>query len=309
MIPRWTSQRSVSIPQSLWYSFRQMDSVKYAELVLTAIFALLLILKLAEMIKNIVWVFSVQDTFLSSLDEGVRGGSDEMIAKAFEDHGFPFFPGNIWLTRWIGKLHRGDRGKVLTKWLFRYPNLMGFCSASIVMVSQGESWKFQQGVMRLMSLLIFAGILVKASHLLIYRYKFGVLDNWLLSLSVPTMKKTVRRQISRRESLQNFIRIVLSSLGTFLVGYSAIYYCIAKGMIPGNYLTNVNFESPVSIQTLYFSAATLLTVGFGDIWPVGPVAQLAVTSEMLVSLLLLVIFVTAFSATVPTSDNERLKKR
>ncbi|MEK6405608.1 MAG: potassium channel family protein [Acidobacteriota bacterium] len=280
-----------------------MSYLKYIGLIFAVIAALMLMLKLLEMIKCMWWVYRVGDRFIKEVDANTSGGLPPNLNDALHRHSFPFFPGNVWLTRWMQAIHRRGWGRRLIGLVFRYPNLMVLCSASVVLFSQGDPWKFDGSLMILMTFLIFIGIVVKAVHLLIYRYRFGVMDNLLLSLSVPTMEESVAGEVSRRKSLQNFIRIVLSSLATFLVGFSAIYYGIAKGMIAENYLQGIRTDAPICVQTTYFSAATLLTVGFGDIWPVGPVAQLAVMSEMLVSLLLLVIFVTAFSATVPSSGD------
>lgn len=44
------------------------------------------------------------------------------------------------------------------------------------------------------------------------------------------------------------------------------------------------------IKSIYFSSCTIFTVGFGDIHPVGKIATIATTSEMIIGYFLTVIF-------------------
>lgn len=277
---------------------------------LTGIFAVvitsLLVLKLLEMMKNIIWVYKSEDTLVRSIQESVEKRSHDEFNKLLRDNNFPFFPGNIWITKWMrhpNHYRRGQKLLKLTRAVFRYPLLMVSCSVTTVLVFRGKSASAIESISEiLLGVIIFAGIWTKAVHLLIYRYRFGVADNFLLSLSVPTMEEKINSSFSKREAIQRFMKVIISSLASFLFGYAAVYYIFDNGVIDGSRLKNIDPNTPVWIQTFYFSTATLLTVGFGDISPEGWCALLVVTSEMLLGLLLLVIFITAFSATVPPDD-------
>lgn len=269
------------------------------------IVTLLLLLKLVEMVINIHWVYRVHADHVKSIQISVKDHSPYKLNKLLHEYNFPFFPGNTRLTQWMkpARDHHKQSLKQLIRRAFRYPYLMICCSILIILINQGKDLGAFQSISQIiLSILIFIGIWIKAVHLLIYRYRFGVVDNFLLSLSVPIMAEKIANSFSRREALQRFIRIMISSLTTFLIGYAAIYYVIGKEIINGNSLEGIDPQAPLCIQTFYFSTATLLTVGFGDINAKGACALLVVTSEMLLGLLLLIIFVTAFSATIPTED-------
>ncbi|MFH1940605.1 MAG: ion channel, partial [bacterium] len=62
-------------------------------------------------------------------------------------------------------------------------------------------------------------------------------------------------------------------------------------------------EKPIWIQAIYFSTATICTVGFGDINVKGSIAQLVCTSEMVMGFIIIVLLLTAFSATVNVSED------
>lgn len=84
-----------------------------------------------------------------------------------------------------------------------------------------------------------------------------------------------------------FALLVLLTISSF----AAVFRCIDlahpdsfKGLEVGN-----------TWGYLYFSVITIFTIGFGDILPVVPVAQLAVVAEAFCGMLLLILGVTAFS--------------
>jgi hypothetical protein len=270
----------------------------YITIFLAVVTGALLFLKLAEMATNVRWVIRAKEDLIENLHERMADKDIEGFQQLLQRNDFPFFPGNTFLTKWIkgvdARLH------TLVKYLFRFPVLVLITSLSISLLAEWERTSCSPGFLAaVMSFLVFSGIWLKTFHLLIYRYRFGVADNYLLSLSVPYMTPSVKTKVLLRHALQKFVGIILSSIVTAIVGYAAIYNLFARLENCVNNLNQIDHSYPVWIQTLYFSTATFLTVGFGDISANGPIAQLLVTSEMILGLLLLIIFLTAFASTVP----------
>lgn len=246
----------------------------------------LLVLKLIEMVKCIYWVVRANDSILE------RWSTESIpIQTILEKEGFPFFPGNTPSTSWIGRIYRsGKNSKRMVSWIFRYPYLMIICSLLVVVQSSKSIQIVTCGT-------LFLGVWTKAVHLLAYRYRFGAADNIMLSLSIPDMTRTLTADPVSVLGMRNFVKIFISTFVTTTVSYAAIYYAFANNMIVNNSLENIQPSQSLFIQALYFSTATICTVGFGDILAQGSIVRLVATSEMMLSVILLVIFVTAFSST------------
>jgi len=193
-------------------------------------------------------------------------------------------------------------GHSIIGFLFRYPFLMLAVSGLLIVLSHGTQDRYTHLSRWVLGALLIIGIAVKILQLVMYRYKFGSIDNLLMHLSVPALVTEIIL-LPRRFVVQKFIRLFLGTFATLTIAYSALYYSFAKGWIGGNYLVNLDDSSPLLIQTLYFSTATISTVGFGDIHPHGSFLQLLCISEMLVSFCLIIIFITAFSATTSLAND------
>lgn len=258
----------------------------------------LLGLKLTEMLKCIHWVILVAEDFgiqlHSSLGSDIHGPGE--ILKQYD---FPFFPGNTALTRWTrgisdSFLAKRLPGRAFSLIVFRYPNLVVLCSLLMLLPINTYARCLTT------ALLLFA-VWAKAFQLMIYRYKFGVLDNLLQSLSVPRMSVNVDLVALELRGVRNFVRIFPATLISAIVAYAAAYYNFSKNAVPGNTLQGVIWAQPLAIQTLYFSTSTFCTVGYGDLVAEGWVIQLTAVTEMILSVTLLILFVTAFSSTAALS--------
>jgi hypothetical protein len=242
----------------------------------------LLLLKLLEMITCVLWVVRVKDQFNAEFQQSLKS-QDGPPKSVLDRYQFPYFPGNTFLTRWTRKLPRAFH-----RFLFRYPNLM-LVSALLSFLS--VSW----GTSYILIAVLWVGVWVKAIHLLVYRYKFGAIDNVMQSLSIPWMSSNVNLELVELRGIRNFVRIFPTTILVAIFSYAAIYYKFE--VIKSGSLKGITYQPRLSIQALYFSTATFCTVGFGDITPATGVVRLACTSEMILSLTLLVLFVTAFSST------------
>lgn len=81
--------------------------------------------------------------------------------------------------------------------------------------------------------------------------------------------------------------IITSALtaGAFIVAFAALYFTIS-GISPRDF-HHVSFTHPSNMNAVlspvtatYFSVMTAATVGFGDIYPISPWAQVAVLSQV-----------------------------
>ena len=80
------------------------------------------------------------------------------------------------------------------------------------------------------------------------------------------------------------------SIGVFLIIFATIYLAMAQAVA-------TTFSEPLDkISALYFTITTLGTVGYGDITPVSPAAQVVVSVQMLVDLILLAVIARVFCA-------------
>jgi hypothetical protein len=84
--------------------------------------------------------------------------------------------------------------------------------------------------------------------------------------------------------------VVLAATSLYLVigsGFAAIY-ALVEWLVPGSFVTSSG--APVTWQLMvYFSYVTLTTVGYGDMTPVGPIAQAFAAFEAVLGVLYTVI--------------------
>ena len=90
--------------------------------------------------------------------------------------------------------------------------------------------------------------------------------------------------------VRRFIQIYVVTFFVVIISYGVIYFYLATGLFDNNGLCGIQQDAPIWIQTIYFSTATICTVGFGDINVSGPLAQLICTSEMTMGFILIVLF-------------------
>lgn len=88
-----------------------------------------------------------------------------------------------------------------------------------------------------------------------------------------------------------FLKLVLSMTGV-LIGFSFLYYFLnTQGTILVYTLSGMQDIQPTYLDLLYFSGETLISVGYGDMVPVGPTRFFAILEAMIGVLLPTAFFV------------------
>jgi hypothetical protein len=246
---------------------------------------LLLTLKLLEMIKLIHWAFTKSDSFSRSV---VLDDTPEDLRPLLLKWGYPLFPEGSALVRSIGRMAGQRTARFFAGAIFRYPVLM-IIAAFLAGVSRDAL------MLVTLSAVLFVGILVLLSLLLVMRYKLGGKHTVLEMPCIAPFRHASYFRADRRAALQFFISLYLASYVILVCGYGAIYRTLALGFIPGSCLAGIDPNRVIFMQCIYFSTATLLTVGYGDINPEGTIGQLLVTTQMACGFVFLILLVSAFS--------------
>ena len=88
---------------------------------------------------------------------------------------------------------------------------------------------------------------------------------------------------------QRMSRRLLRSAAT-LAAAMVFYYFVPLGMTPGEFA-----ELETRTDALYFTVATLGTVGYGDVHPVGQMARIFATAQIVFDLVFVAMLVSVFS--------------
>jgi len=115
---------------------------------------------------------------------------------------------------------------------------------------------------------------------------------------------------SKTNLLQKFLGRFFSTFLFLILGYSFIYYGLHK--IIGTSFASVAEERGLAsfgsiVDFIYYSAITIATVGYGDIYPVHILARLFVLTEVLYGALLVIFLISSFTAISIPLTSERQK--
>jgi hypothetical protein len=267
--------------------------------VVIGILNVLLILKSLEMATCGLWILNRGPSFVRDVREARQQRNPDYINEALQRHKYPFFPGNILLTRFLSFLYRSRIARPIIAFTFRHVVLTVFCAAFVLTRPVPEL--FGPKLRLVSSCILLVGAWVKMAHIALGRFTCGELDNYLIDLSVLSMRASVRpgaEEIGVRRLMSVYVAIFI----VLVLSYAASVSVIATGTIPGNSIKGIDGASSLVIPSIYFSTTTLCTVGYGDLIPAGPVAQLLSITEMICGFLFLVILLAAFSATVSFKD-------
>ncbi|TGB02344.1 ion channel [Halobacillus salinus] len=81
-----------------------------------------------------------------------------------------------------------------------------------------------------------------------------------------------------------------------LLGFSLVYYLLSlRGVVLVQSLSSMKAIEPTALNLLYFSSETILSVGYGDMLPVGPARFFAMIESMVGILLPTAYFARTFS--------------
>ena len=115
---------------------------------------------------------------------------------------------------------------------------------------------------------------------------------------------------SKTNLLQKFLGRFLSTFMFLIVGYAFIYYGLHK-ILPMSFVSAAEqggFARFGSIgDFVYYSAITIATVGYGDIYPVHLISRMFVLTEVLYGALLVIFLISSFTAISIPLTSERQK--
>ncbi len=113
---------------------------------------------------------------------------------------------------------------------------------------------------------------------------------------------------SKINLLQKFLARFFSTFIILILGYAFIYFGLQK-------ITNPSFvfgaeqqglTAPVSIlDFVYYSAITIATVGYGDIYPIHPFAKIFVLTEVICGALIVIFLISSFTSISIHLSSER----
>jgi uncharacterized membrane protein YphA (DoxX/SURF4 family) len=116
---------------------------------------------------------------------------------------------------------------------------------------------------------------------------------------------------SKTNLLQKFLGRFFSTFMFLILGYAFIYYGLHK--IMGSSFVSVAEQAGFArfgsiADFIYYSAITIATVGYGDIYPVHVLARLFVVTEVLYGALLVIFLISSFTAISIPLTSERQKE-
>jgi len=115
---------------------------------------------------------------------------------------------------------------------------------------------------------------------------------------------------SKVSLLQNFLGRFFSTFMFLILGYAFIYYGLHK-IVGSSFVSSAElggFGRFGSIADfIYYSAITIATVGYGDIYPVHILAKFFVVTEVLYGALLVIFLISSFTAISIPLTSERQK--
>jgi voltage-gated potassium channel len=109
----------------------------------------------------------------------------------------------------------------------------------------------------------------------------------------------VRRILSSAVPALQAVEALIVAIPTFIVVYASTYVSISQAS-PGSFSETIDKTS-----ALYFTVVTLGTVGYGDIAPVSSGARMAVSSQVMLDLVLIAVVVRLLTGAAKRSLDRR----
>lgn len=115
---------------------------------------------------------------------------------------------------------------------------------------------------------------------------------------------------SKTDLLQKFLGRFFSTFMFLILGYAFIYYGLHK-IIGSSFVSTAEQEGLATFGSIadfiYYSAITIATVGYGDIYPVNVLARVFVLTEVIYGALLVIFLISSFTAISISLTSERQK--
>jgi hypothetical protein len=245
------------------------------------LFSILLILKMGEIFCHMVRYhnYASRPRF-----KGARSVIKEWPVTYFFSVVFRLAP--RLMKRFIFRFHVLAVALILT--LFLFPQNSGFWLSAVV---------------------LFLGIWIQLLRIIVDQLKYG--SSAYLSgppISGPLVPNPLyEHHFGGREAtgrLRGFLRLFLGLFLIIVLGFAALYFC-AQHNLDGGALRGLSENATFwPLDCIYFSLATIATVGFGDITPLPAIIpRLLVIAEILAGFLLLVVLITSVSLTFQAQND------
>ena len=140
-------------------------------------------------------------------------------------------------------------------------------------------------------------ILVKVAFPIVILWNHWQHNPWLLGIMIYVLLETVlyiptlifaSDLISRPRSYKRSILLLFLNYLEIIFAYAVLYSC-------GSYLNKPFVDN---VDAIYFSIITSSSIGFGDFHPVTPIGKLLVSSQALLFLFFVVLFLNFFSTQI-----------
>jgi hypothetical protein len=157
--------------------------------------------------------------------------------------------------------------------------------------------------------LLVAGVWLQLLQRFVFRLRLGYLDSYFRVIGARSLRPEHSNPLEPLHDLDlvsDFVLLFVRLVGMVILGYAAVYSALHR-IAPGAF-GDLGEGIMADLSLIYFSVATIATVGYGDIVPKTLAARALVTSEILAGFALLVLLITSFSLTAspPRAPDKRI---
>jgi len=217
------------------------------------------------------------------------------VARIMEEFDFPLKKIRLLPTRILSFVNKSLLGFFHVYLLFL---LISIILLIITACLQFNSSTWADVFVPIGAIVLVGGILCQSFNLLYHQYVLGDVDSIQKSvgLRLPYWeRKAFEVSPYTNQAYQDFLWLLVKTLSTAVLGFAAIYSALAWVNAEAfNDLTNEFLLQ--QMELIYYSLATITTIGAGPIQPNWIWAKLAAGLEIIVGISLLVVFVSGFTS-------------
>lgn len=174
--------------------------------------------------------------------------------------------------------------------------------AGIILISKRKTLMWFLVILLIISTLIFGSNFFENRNESLFDFiRMGTYFLFYVIVGVEIIKQVWRAKIINRNVILGLIS------GYITLGLIGFFICISIELAHTNSFSGLLTEIPLTENLMYYSYITLLTIGYGDILPVTPLAQKAAVFIGLVGQMYLVV-VTAIVVGKYINQTSKIKK-